>query len=143
MKGKMDIIKIKDFIDRIIEENNIDRSHLLFHGAVHYMNGNDGTDFDYSVNGHACEFYVFYKNEYGAIKVFIEESEMVAYIFPEDNPFGGKYKKVVEKSPFDLYELCCYLQGSRDAKGIFDKPILTWELNTRGYISYDDEEEDY
>lgn len=106
------------------------------------MNGNDGTDFDYSWNGHTCEFYVFYKNGNGAIKVFVEEHEMVAYIFPEDNPFGGDYKKVVEKSPFDLYELCCYLQGSRDDKGIWDKPILQWELDTKGWIERDEEDEE-
>ena len=138
----MDIRKIKEFIDKLIAENNIERSHLLMHGAVHYMNGNDGTDFDYSCNGRACEFYVFYKNEDGAIKVLVRESEMVAYIYPEENPFGGDYKKVVEKSPFDLYELCCYLQGSRDDKGIWDKPILQWELDTQGWIEREEEDEE-
>ena len=138
----LNIRPVKEFIDTIIEKSNLDRTHLYHHGAVHYMNGNDGTDFDYSCNGHACEFYVFWKNESGAIKVYVEENSMVAYVYPEENPFGGEYQKFEQQSPFDLLELCEYLQGSRDDRGIYDKAILTWELEYRGYIPQEDEEEE-
>ena len=39
------------------------RSELLDNGAVFYMNGNDGTDFDWQVNNHLCEFFTYYDNE--------------------------------------------------------------------------------
>ncbi len=135
----MNIIKIKEFIDSIIEEHNIDRSHLDAHGAVYYMNGNDGTDFDYGCNGRACEFYVFWKSEAGAIKVFVQKGIMVAYLYPEDNHFGGVYSEIVREHPYNLHELCCYLQGSRDDKGIWDKPILNWELDSYGYVEEQEE----
>ena len=37
-------------------------------GKIYYMNGNDGTDFDWEANDRLCEFMVFHENEYGYIK---------------------------------------------------------------------------
>lgn len=44
---------------------------LLDSGAIYYMNGNDGTDFDWRYNGRLCEFCIYFKNEIGFIKVFV------------------------------------------------------------------------
>ena len=63
----VDITFVKDFIDEIIDIEKINREDLYNNGAVHYMNGNDGTDFDLQCNGHSCEFYVFWKDESGAM----------------------------------------------------------------------------
>lgn len=142
-QATLNIKPIKQFIDSIIEREHIDRSRLTAHGAVWYQNGNDGTGFDYAVNGHACEFFVWWKsNKMGAIKVYVNENDMTAYVFDEQNPYSKPLKTIKEDSPFDLHELCEYLQGSRDDKGIYDTPILKWELAERSYLTDKDEEEE-
>lgn len=142
-QDKLDISPIKRFIDGIIEREHIDRSRLLCRGAVWYQNGNDGTGFDYECNCHTCEFFAWWKsNEYGAIKVFVTEDKMEAYIYDEENPFSAPVKTVTEDSPFDLHELCEYLQGTRDDHDIWDKPVLEWELAERSYLTDKDEEDE-
>lgn len=139
----LDITKIKETIDMIIEKEGIDRSRLKDDGAIYYMNGNDGTEFDYCVNDRTCEFYVFWKNGNGAIKLFLKTDKAVVYVYPEENPFGGDYKKYEFVSPISIYELCCYLQGTFDDKDIYDKEIKDWKLTEVGRINtveYESEE---
>lgn len=139
----LDIRKIKETIDEIIERENIDRSHLYKDGAIFYFNGNDGTDFDYICNNMTCEFFVFWKNEDGAIKLNQRGDKLDIFVYPEEDPFGGNYKEYELDSPFDLYELCCYLKGTFDDNVIFDEEIKNWVLTEEGYISIDDEDEEW
>lgn len=134
----LDISKIKKIIDKVIEKEGIDLTHLLNNGAVRYKNGNDGTSFDYGCNNMTCEFYVYWKSEAGAIKLNQRGDKFDVFVFPEEDPFGGKYHEYEFDSPFDLYELCCYLQGTFDDKGIYDKEINDWVLDTKGYVSDED-----
>lgn len=53
-------------------------------GAIFYMNGNDGTMFDWDMNGRTCEFYMFHKNEIGFIKVYVNSDDTyTAHIYPK------------------------------------------------------------
>ena len=53
---------VKQQVLNYIQENIRDRfpevtdSMLIDNGAIYYMNGNDGTDFDFSMNDRTCEF---------------------------------------------------------------------------------------
>ena len=50
---------------------NVKDEELCDNGAFYYMNGNDGTDFDWECNGRVCEIMQFYKStEYGLLKVY-------------------------------------------------------------------------
>lgn len=45
---------------------------LLENGTIFYMNGNDGTGFDFGMNDRTCEFMSFYKSSnYGFFKVYV------------------------------------------------------------------------
>lgn len=129
-KKKTDIAFIKDFIDKVISDNDIDKSSLYENGAVYYENGNDGTDFDYEVNGRTCEFYVYYATGEGAIKCFVTEREIVAYVYPEENPLSGDCKRVVTPmgARFDLRKLCEALYGTFDRHEIWDEAVSGWVL---------------
>ena len=58
---------------------------LCDNGAIYYMNGNDGTDFDWKCNSRTCEIMQFYKEtELGLYKVFAEtDSYLRGYIYGE------------------------------------------------------------
>lgn len=65
---------LADYMRRMKKEYapDITDDKLSDGAAVFYMNGNDGTDFDYDVNERTCEFMQFYKsNELGLIKVYV------------------------------------------------------------------------
>lgn len=137
----LDISYIKYLFNQLIEKHNINRDDLYENGSIYYYNGNDGTDFDYNCNNMTCEFYILWKSEAGAIKCNQRGNKLVFFIYPKDNPYGGEYIEETFDSPFDLHELCEYLQGEFDDKGIYDEIISDWILEHRGYI-YDESEYD-
>lgn len=137
----LDISKIKDLINEVIEKENIDRTHLYNNGAIYYKNGNDGTEFDYECNDMTCEFMVFWKNDCGALKLNQRRNKFDIFVYDENDPFGGNYKEYQYESPFDLYELCCYLLAEFDYKGIYDKEIKNWKLEEKCEFVFDDEDE--
>lgn len=59
---------------------------LLENGVVYYMNGNDGTGFDFNVNDRTCEFMSFYNSsDYGFFKVYVTRSGLIyGYAYLED-----------------------------------------------------------
>ena len=138
----LDISKIKDLFEEVIEKHKIDKSHLWEGGKIYYCNGNDGTDFDYNCNNMTCEFYVYWKNGDGAIKCNQRGDELQFYIYPEDNPFGGEYKFEKFHSPFNLYYLCCCLKGTFDDNEKWDEEITNWVLDGFDYFIDETEDED-
>lgn len=115
---------IRYFDDIRKQYPDITNDMLDTNGAIHYMNGNDGTDFDWDVNDRLCEFYVFHKNEYGFIKVLVSKNgEMSAYVYL-DNGFAS----AIEVEPRYLYaddveDLCKVLYRNADCESIWDEPI--------------------
>lgn len=74
----MENVEILQAIFDYIEENiskyakEITNEQLTDNGAIYYMNGNDGTGFDFKYNGRTCEFMKFYKStELGLIKAYL------------------------------------------------------------------------
>lgn len=62
----------------LITDEDLDKN-----GAIYYMNGNDGTDFDWDVNDRCCEFYMFHSNEIGFIKLYVNRGDTyTAYVYP-------------------------------------------------------------
>lgn len=59
---------------------------LIENGVVYYMNGNDGTGFDFDMNDRTCEFMSFYKSSnYGFFKVYVTRSGLIdGYAYLED-----------------------------------------------------------
>lgn len=59
---------------------------LIENGTVYYMNGNDGTKFDFDMNDRTCEFMSFYKSSnYGFFKVYVTRSGVIdGYAYLEE-----------------------------------------------------------
>lgn len=73
---------IEDNLNKFLPE--IEPKDLYDNGAVYYMNGNDGTDFDWDCNERTCEFMAFYPNEWGVCKVYVtRDGEIVGYAYKE------------------------------------------------------------
>lgn len=83
-RGEQIIEKIKAVFAEIREKYPlITDEDLHSNGAIFYMNGNDGTDFDWNANEHTSEFYMYHENEIGFIKLYVNKGDTyTAYVFP-------------------------------------------------------------
>ena len=75
--------KVVDYINKVKEKYNISNDMLLENGSIYYMNGNDGTAFDWDCNDNTCEFMCFYKTtDLGCIKVYVTVwGQIKGYVF--------------------------------------------------------------
>lgn len=84
--------RVKQQVLNYIRENIRDRfpeitdDMLLENGVVYYMNGNDGTCFDFEMNDRTCEFMSFYKSSnYGFFKIFVTRDGLIdGYAYLEE-----------------------------------------------------------
>ena len=83
-RGQEIIEKIKGVFAGIREKYPlITDEDLHSNGVIFYMNGNDGTDFDWNANDRCCEFYMYHENKIGFIKLFVnKEDTYTAYVYP-------------------------------------------------------------
>ena len=99
---------------------------LTDNGAIYYMNGNDGTDFDFGCNGRTCEFMQFYKStEYGLIKAYLTDMGYIeGYLWKDEGKAEGiellPFKLVSEEQAKDFAE---YLMLNYDDKNIWDEEV--------------------
>ena len=112
--------QIISIIDEVKEKYPIIGNEL--DGKIYYMNGNDGTDFDWNCNDHVCEFMVFHENEMGYIKLMVyKDNEINVYVYAD----GGMHptnelKYWYNKNPL---ELANFLYRVFDKNNIWDEPI--------------------
>ena len=148
-RGEQIIEKIKTVFADIREKYPfISDEDLHSKGAIFYMNGNDGTDFDWNANEHTSEFYMYHSNEIGFIKLYVNKGDTyTAYVYPNGE------MKAVETIRGDLEEgdslyLAALLYRKADREYIYDADIdeidftyepKEWELSEmRGYAENDD-----
>lgn len=162
MNKSFDFSFVRDLMNKYIEEYHIDVSRLLTEKGsyIFYMNGNDGTDFDYLCNDRVCEFGCFYSSsQMYAIKCFVCKSGSIEFIiYDEENPqeILGKEVETLDSFDSDTCGLFAgYLLGSFDYRDIFDAPIVSWILTDyipipvyvedydEVYDDWDSEEDDY
>ena len=96
-------------------------------GAIYYMNGKDGTEFDWYVNDKLPPFMMFYNDDanLGAMKLLLErDGRIEAYIYDE------KGKKLIQKvetsldvAETDVLELAVLLRNEADDKHIWEASI--------------------
>lgn len=125
--------RILSEIKEIIEKNiqiylpHVKAADLENDGAIYYMNGRDGTEFDWYVNDKLPPFMVFYNDEanLGAIKLLLyNDGGIAVYIFDE------KGKKLIQEvhthltvNDADLLELAVILRNEADDKNIWGADI--------------------
>ena len=130
----------KKLLKEVIEYMNAEASkiapevkaeELCENGAVYYMNGNDGTQFDWSWNDNLCEFYKFYKStEYGFIKVYVNKNGYLSgYLYKNE----GRADAIVLERKYwgenKARQLRYFIQKKTDDIGRYDKPICDSDYN--------------
>lgn len=122
---------------------------LHSNGAIYYMNGNDGTDFDWNANDRCCEFYMFHSNEVGFIKLCVNKGDTyTAYVYPNGEMSAIETVKGDLDEGDSLY-LAALLYRKADREYIYDGNIdeidFTYEPSEFELIEmngdYDEDEE--
>ncbi|MBO4637043.1 MAG: DUF2185 domain-containing protein [Clostridiales bacterium] len=120
---------IQTKIHTAIKENLPDVSFgdLEEGGKVYYMNGKNGTEFDWFVNEHLPAFMVFYddKEKLGAAKAYIyQDGGMIIYLYDDHGRHPAKEVSTfldVEES--DMLRLAVCLRCNADDRRIWDSAI--------------------
>lgn len=123
-RGQNIIEKIKGVFTEIREKYpHITDEDLHSNGAIFYVNGNDGTDFDWSANEHTSEFYMFHENEIGFIKLFVNKGDTyTAYVYPNGEMTAIETIRGGLDEGDSLY-LAALLYSKADRKYIYDAII--------------------
>lgn len=101
---------------------------------IYYMNGNDGTDFDWKVNDHLCEFMMFYKEtERGFIKVYVNRNGNIhGYIYNNKGKTGCDIEELSNKKCLTEKEVQCFeklMCQIADRQDLYNEPISRMDFN--------------
>ncbi|MBO5030797.1 MAG: DUF2185 domain-containing protein [Lachnospiraceae bacterium] len=106
---------------------HVKSSDLEDDGVIYYMNGKNGTEFDWYVNDHLPPFMVFYNDEanLGAMKLLLySDGSIEVYIYDEN---GKKLIKKVaaylDTAKTDILELAVILRNEADDKKFWGRGI--------------------
>lgn len=111
---------------------NVTDEMLDTNGAIHYMNGNDSTAFDWNCNNRLCEFLIFHKNEMGFIKAFVNSDNTIDMcIYETDDAMQPTYKFTEEMENLKASDFAKVMNYIADDNGLYDKPIdeLDWDVD--------------
>lgn len=151
-------IGFKQYIESIFEKvrkeyPKITDDMLCENGAIYYMNGNDSTPFDWSVNDRLCEFCMYHKDEAGFIKALVNKNGSVdVYVYENGEMFPTKklHYSINTEATHMLF-LANLMNNIADRQGMYNKSIddLDWDKDCTNewYISdsydYFEEDEEY
>ncbi len=117
--------KISDAIKENLPE--VTPEALEDNGKVYYMNGKNGTEYDWFVNEHLPSFMVFYNDEknFGAAKATVyTDGGMDIYLFDENGEhLAQKVQTFLDVEESDLLRLAVCLRNNADDKRIWDAAI--------------------
>lgn len=128
--------KVLEKVLKIVEEGiatyltEVKISMLEENGKVYYMNGDDGTVFDWGTNKRLCEFMSFYdKTGNGAIKVNVLSSGAInVYLFKDEQAYCFKeYQENITAE--EALELAVLMYNIADKKSLYDKAIDSMDNN--------------
>ena len=107
---------IIQYFEQIREQYpNVTNEMLADNGSIKYMNGDNGTDFDWDMNGRLCKFCILYKSGLDFIKVLVRNTDIM-------ESEADKIKKE-ELSEGDAVYLASLLLQEADDKNLYDKNI--------------------
>lgn len=91
---KEQLIKLRDKINEVLEKESV----------IRYMNGNDGTHFDWKENNRLCEFEVFNENKNCILKTFVNcNSKVEFYLYKDEDILP--FKEIIENEFFTREEV--------------------------------------
>lgn len=111
---------------------NITDEMLDANGAIHYMNGNDSTLFDWNYNNRLYEFFIFRKNKVGFIKANINSDNTInVYIYETDDAMQPTYNFTEEMENLKASDFAKIMNYIADDNQLWDKAIdeLNWDVD--------------
>lgn len=119
---------------------DVKMSELEKDGAVFYMNGKNGTEFDWYVNDHLPNFFIFYNNKenLGAVKATLyTDGGLSLYVYGEKGHAEPvSFEEQIDAKSEEILELATVLVSEADEKLIWDEDIC--KINTDVKPSKDD-----
>lgn len=104
-------------------------------GAVFYMNGRNGTAFDWYVNERFPSFFIFYndKENLGAVKAMLyTDGNLTVYVYGDRGHAEPiSYERQIEATAEELLDLAVTLTGNADGKTIWDEDIRLLETDDK------------
>lgn len=111
---------------------NVTDGMLDANGAIYYMNGNDGTPFDWNWNDMLCEFLIFHKNEMDFIKACVNSNNTIdVRIYETDDAMQPTYKFTEEMENLKARDFAKIMNYIADEDRLWNKPIdeLDWDVD--------------
>lgn len=147
--GRKIINKVIHYFEHIRKQYlEITDDMLLDNGAIYYMNANDGTDFDWFMNGRLCEFMMFYKStDRGFIKVFVDNDDTISgYLYLNEGLDKGIELQKAHIGDYDALYLASLLNRYADQENLYDSDIslinFDEELKPWEFLSSEDDEDE-
>lgn len=114
-----------DCIEKYIPD--VSFSDLEYNGAIFYMNGKNGTEFDWYVNDKISDFMMFYndKNNMGAVKTTLyNNGALLIYVYGErGKTVIQEIKSYIDVTEDEVLSLAIALRNEADDKRIWDEDI--------------------
>ena len=106
---------------------DVDSSELEGNGSIYYMNGKNGTEFDWYVNDKLSDFMMFYndKENMGAMKATLyKNGALLIYVYGDrGKSIAQEISTRLEVSEQELQSLSALLRNEADDKKIWDADI--------------------
>lgn len=127
MNTILNTIKELIFDNRKMYLPHVKDEDLEENGAVYYMNGKNGTEFDWFVNEKLSDFFVFYDDEncMGAVKLTLyNDGGILIYLYDEQgSKLIKEVKTFIEVPEEEILKLAVLLRGEMDDRKIWDGKI--------------------
>ena len=125
--------KIFEQVEKLMNEAlnkylpEVSKKDLEKDGAVFYMNGQNGTAFEWYVNDHFPSFFIFYgdEEELGAVKAMLyNDGRLVLYVYGEKGHGEPQHLDLeINAEENELMELAALLTRNADDNRIWDEDI--------------------
>ena len=123
------LFEIKNIMNDSVEKYlpEVSFEELEDNGAVFYMNGKNGTEFDWYVNDKISDFMMFYndKNNMGAVKATIYyDGGLLIYVYGDNGEKVVKELNItIEATEEEIFYLAVTLKNEADNEKIWDYNI--------------------
>ena len=117
---------IKDYINEMMLKFPKKPDQPPLEPQIYYMNGNDGTDFDWDCNDRTCEFYIFYdsKDQLGYMKVYAtKRGTLEGYVFDTERYENGEPLPPRYIGESNTRRIMKWAYEEYDKDSIWDRPI--------------------
>ena len=128
--------KVRDIMRKSLRENlpQVSFDELEENGMVYYMNGKNGTEFDWYVNEKLSDFMIFYddKDKLGVAKMRLYNAgDYVLYLYDDHGKnLAKEIKSNLDVSEEEMRILAVMLTYNADGKRIWDSSIEKIDTDT-------------